>query len=112
MISFFLKFVLSALGLLVIAHYVPGIELSGLWSALLVSVIFGIISITIRPILIVLTLPITILTFGLFTLVINAFLFWFVSAFIGELFIVSGFIPAFIGAFVYSALTWIIDKLL
>jgi len=111
MITFFLRFLLSALGLLIIAHYIPGIELSGIGTALIVAVLFGIISITVRPILLLLTLPITLLTFGLFTFVINALLFWFVASFVQN-FSVDGFLAAFLGALAYSALNWIIDKLI
>lgn len=110
MMQFLAKFILSVLGLLLIAHYVPGIELSGTYSAVIVAFIFGVLSVTVRPILFILTLPITILTFGLFSLVINAILFYFVASFV-EGFFVAGFMEAFIGALLYTILSWVIDKL-
>lgn len=109
--SLIARFILSILGLLVIAHYIPGIELSGLYIAAIVAVIFAVLNITIKPILYMLTLPITLITFGLFAFVVNAFLFWFTASFI-EGFEVDGFIPAFIGSVAYSILSWVINKVI
>lgn len=105
------RLILSILGLLVIAHYVPGIELGSLYIAGIVAVIFAVLNITIKPVLYVLTLPINLITFGLFAFVINAFLFWFTASFIDG-FIVNGFLPALIGSFTYSILTWVINKVI
>jgi len=111
MIHFLAKFALSILGLLIIASYVPGIHIDSTYIAIVVAVIFGVLGVTVRPILFILTLPITIITFGLFALVINAFLFWFVASFVDG-FTVLGVIPALIGAVTYTVLLWIIDKIL
>jgi len=111
MINFILKFVLSGLGLLAIAHYVPGIEVESIATAIIAAAVFAILNVTVRPVLLILTLPITIITLGLFVFVINAFLFWFVAGFFA-LFVVDGFVPALIGAIAYSILTWLIDKLI
>src|ERR1700690_1641618 len=86
----------TAVALLLIANYVPGIAVANLYTALVVAVVWGILGLTVRPVLKLLTLPINIITFGLFSLVLNALLFWFLSTFIKG-FIVSGFIPALIG---------------
>jgi len=111
MFSFIGKIILSALGLLLIAHYTPGIVLSSFSIAIIVAIIFGILSVTVKPVLVLLTLPINLITFGLFTFVINAFLFWFVASFV-QSFAVEGFIAAFLGAFLFSVLSWVIDRLL
>ena len=108
MMGIIAKFVLSVLALLTIAHYVPGIELSSIYIAVIVAVIFGVLGVTVKPVLTILTLPITIITFGLFAFVLNAFLFWFVASFV-QGFDVHGFVPALIGSFVYALASWIIN---
>ncbi len=104
------RLLLTVLALLLIARYVPGIEVDGFYIALIVSVLLGLLNIIIKPILVVLTLPITLLTLGLFTFVINALLFWFVSTFV-EGFTVEGFVPAFIGAFIIAGVHWLAEKI-
>ena len=88
--------------LLVVSHYVPGIAVSSLYTALVVAVLWGIISLTIKPVLNLLALPINILTLGLFSFVINALLFWLLATFIAG-FSVSGFVPALVGSVILSA---------
>ncbi len=101
-----LRWVINALALLLVAYIVPGIAVSSFYIALIVAVILAIVNITIKPLLVILTLPISILTLGLFTLVINALCFWFVASFVDG-FAVSGFLTAFIGALLYSVVTMI-----
>lgn len=96
--------------LLLVARYVPGVEVDSLYTALIVAVLLGLINITIKPILFVLTLPFTLLTFGLFALVLNALLFWFVATFVDG-FAVEGFLPAFIGALIVTITGWVVNKL-
>ena len=97
----FTKLLITILLLLLVANYVPGIEVSGFYIGFIVAIILGIVNLIIRPILVLLTLPINMMTFGLFTLIINAVLFWFISTFI-QGFSVDGFIAAFVGAFIIS----------
>ena len=104
------KVLLTVLGLLLVSNYVPGIEVSGFYIALIVAVVWGVINLTLKPILVLLTLPINLLSLGLFTFVINAGLFWFVSTFI-EGFTVDGFVPAFIGAAAITVIHWFAEKL-
>ena len=106
--SLIARLILSILGLLIIAHYVPGIELDSLYIATIVAVIFAVFSVTIKPLLHVLALPITLITFGLFAFIVNAFLFWFTASFI-EGFVVLGFVPALVGSVAYSVLSWLIN---
>lgn len=107
----FIKLFVTILLLLVAANYIPGIEVSGFYIALMVAIILGIINLVIRPILVLLTLPINLITFGLFTFVINALLFWFVATFV-QGFTVHGFVPAFLGAFLISLGSWFTNKVL
>ncbi len=91
---------------------VPGVSASGGWiSILLVALVWSVITMVIKPVLRVLTLPITILTFGLFAFVLNALLFW-AMALIVPGFSVSGFFPALIGALVLTILNWLIHLVL
>ncbi len=98
-----------ALGFFLAAYAVPGIVVSNLYVALILAFFWGVMSFVARPILIILTLPLSILTLGLFTFVINAALFWFLGTCIKG-FEVEGFIPAFLGAFVVTLTYWIGHK--
>jgi putative membrane protein len=109
--SLLLRWIINAAALLLIASMVPGIRISSFYSALIVALVLGVMNALVRPILIFLTLPITILTLGLFTLVINALLFWFVSSLVKG-FEVTGFSPAFWGALILWAVSWVTNALL
>jgi len=95
------KVFLTVLALLLVAQFVPGIEVSGFYIALIVALLLGVINVTLKPILLILTLPISLVTLGLFTFIINALLFWFIASFVGG-FEVSGFLSALVGATVIS----------
>lgn len=91
---------------------VPGLAIEGGWvTTLLVALVWSVISMVIRPVLAILTLPITLITFGIFSLILNALLFWAMAAIVPG-FHVSGFLAAFIGAAVLSLLSWLIHKAL
>ena len=96
---------------MLITRYVPGITIAGFYSALIVALVLGLLNALVRPILIFLTLPITLVTLGLFTLVINALLFWF-AATVVKGFEVSGFGAAFWGALIMWAVAWMTNALL
>jgi len=106
-----LRWLISALALLALPYVMSGIEVKSFYIALIVAVVLGLINAVVRPILILLTLPVTVLTLGLFILVINALLFWFVASFVDG-FQVSGFWAAFFGAILYSLITWAANALL
>jgi len=106
-----LRWLISALTLLIIAYYIPGIKIIGIYPALVAALFLGLVNAIIRPLAVALTLPINIVTLGLFTLVINALLFWFVSSFVKG-FYVSGFMPAFWGALIMSFVGWGTNMLL
>ena len=99
----FLRWIGFALIIMFISWIIPGISVDGFWNALIVSVIFALINVFIKPILILITLPINILTLGLFTFVINALLFMF-AGFIAPGFDVENFLSAFLGALLLSIL--------
>lgn len=106
-----LRWILNAAALLLVAYLVPGVHVAGFYAALIAALVLGIVNALIRPLLILLTLPITILTLGLFTLVINAFLLWFVSTVVKG-FAIDGFVPALLGALVLWAMSVITNSLL
>jgi putative membrane protein len=99
-----LHWVLNAIALLIVAHVVPGVSVSDPVAALVAAVLLGLANAVVKPILVLLTLPVTILTLGLFLLVINGLLFWAVSGLISG-FEVRGFWSGVLGALVYSVLT-------
>jgi putative membrane protein len=92
-----LHWILNAVALLVVSHFVQGFEISSFVSALIAVVVIGLLNATLGLLLKFVTLPLGILTFGLFFLVINAVVLWFSSKFVPG-FAVTGFKPAFIGA--------------
>jgi putative membrane protein len=96
-----IRLALTILSLFAAAQWVPGIEVESFYIALIVAVLLGLASITIKPLLVLLTLPIHLVTFGLFALVINAGIFWFVSTFVDG-FVVNGFLPALLGSLIVS----------
>ncbi len=111
MISLIAQLLLSALTLLFVAYLVPGISIDNIYVAIISAVILGILNILVKPILVILTLPITIVTLGLFIFVINAFIFLFVASFI-EGFTVDGFIPALIGSILVSVISIVTKHLI
>ena len=106
-----LHWVLNAIALLIVAHVVPGVSVSDPVAALVAAVLLGLANAVVKPILVLLTLPVTILTLGLFIFVINGLLFWFVGSFI-QGFQVAGFWWGVLGAIVYSLISWLLTALL
>ncbi len=106
-----LLWILNALALLAVAYLLPGIHVDGFIGALLAALVLGLINALVRPLLILLTLPITVLTLGLFILVINGLLFWFVGSVL-QGFEVSGFWVGVMGALLYSILSSVFSLLI
>jgi putative membrane protein len=96
-----LRLLFNTLGLLLIAEFIPGITVDGFYPALIAAIILGLLNIVIKPILLVLTLPITVVTLGLFAFVINAALFLFAASFI-QGFSVDSFLYALLGSILMS----------
>lgn len=110
MIHFIIRLIVNALALMIVAYVLPGVHVTGVVGALVAAFVLGIVNAILRPILVLLTLPIQIVTLGLFTLVINGVLFYWVGH-MGIGLVVRGFWTAFIGAIVLGivsfALSWV-----
>jgi len=110
MLHLVVNWFLSALSLVIAAHLIPGLEVKGFGSALIAAVVIGLINATIGFVLKILTLPISILTFGLFFLVINALMLQLASKLVSG-FVVNGFWPAFFGAIVLAIVNMVLKGL-
>lgn len=106
MMYFMFRLAISALGLWLASVIVPGISVDGFGSLILAALLLGVVNALVRPILILLTLPFTIITMGLFLLVINAAMLGLVSVFLHG-FHVHGFIAALLGSIVVSLVSWV-----
>ena len=116
MTKFILRWVINAIALYLAVYLVPGVNLEGGWVSILwLALIFGLINAFLRPLLKLLTCPLIILTLGLFTLLINTFLFWLTSQ-VGQAFgigfTIDGFWPAFLGGLVVTAVSVIMSLIL
>jgi len=105
------RFLGIILGLFIAERLVTGIQVNGLLDAVLFAVCLGILNILIRPILLILAIPITIFTLGLFIFVINASMFLLASYFVVGVH-VTGFVPALFGTIIVSCVSWIIQKII
>ena len=108
--GFLIRLIVNGIALIAVAYVVPGVHVSGIVGALIAALILGIVNAILRPILIIISLPLEILTLGLFTLVINGLLFWLVGAIHVGLY-VDGFWPAFWGAIVMTIVSWVLSLL-
>ena len=106
-----LVWILNAVALLIVAYILPGITVASFGSALIAALVLGLLNTLVKPVLILLTLPITIVTLGLFLLVLNALVFWFAGSVLKG-FQVNGFWWAMLGAFVYSIVSGVLSRLL
>ena len=106
-----LAWLINALALLALPYIVPSVQVSGFGTALVAALLLGLVNAVIRPLLVLLTLPATVLTLGLFIFVINGLLVWMVASFV-EGFHVAGFWSAVLGAIVYALISWAASVLL
>lgn len=106
-----LVWLLNAVALLVVAYILPGISVASFGSALIAALVLGLLNTIVKPILTLLTLPLTVVTLGLFLLVLNALVFWFAGSILRG-FHVNGFWWAFIGALVYTVVSTFLARLL
>jgi putative membrane protein len=106
-----LNWAMSALALLAVAYLVPSITIASFWSALAAALVLGLVNAVLRPLFILLTLPVTLLTLGLFIFVINGLLFWFAGSLFSG-FTVAGFWSGFFGAIIYSLVCWALGAIL
>jgi putative membrane protein len=111
MLRLLLVWVINAAALFLLPYVFPWVTVDSFGTALVAALVLGLINTLIRPLLVLLTLPVTLLTLGLFIFVINGLLFWWVGSFI-EGFHVGGFWAGFFGAIVYSLISWLLASLL
>lgn len=102
---------ITMLALFLVDYLIPGIEVESIYAALIAAVVLGLLSVFVKPILVILTFPITIITLGLFIFVINAVLFLFAASFIDG-FSVQGFLPALLGSLLLSIVSTVANSLL
>ena len=106
-----LRIIINMAALFVVAYFVPGVHVSSILGAFIAAIILGIVNAIVKPILIILTLPVEILTLGLFTFVINAFLFWIVGH-LGIGLSVNGWWAALWGSIILWIVSWILSAVL
>ena len=109
--GFLLRVAINALAIVLAASILPGIEVDGIVPALAAAVLLGLVNAFVRPVLLILTLPITLVTLGLFLLVLNGFCFWLVASIVKG-FYVAGFWSACLGALIVSIVSWIMTAMI
>ena len=109
--GFLLRLVINTLALLLAVNVVPGIEARGVLAVLGAGLVLGLINAVVRPVLLILTLPLTLVTLGLFLLVLNAFCLWLTSVLVKG-FVVEGFWAAFFGALIVGVVSWLLTAFL
>lgn len=100
------RWIVMTLAVMLVANVVPGIAVRDFYTALIVALVYGLLNAIVRPLLLILTLPINLLTLGLFTFILNALLFWLVARIVPG-FNVAGFAPAFWGALILWAVSYL-----
>ena len=111
MMRLLLVWLVNAAALFLLPYVFPWVKVDTFGAALIAALVLGLINTLIRPVLVLLTLPVTLLTLGLFIFVINGLLFWWVGSFLDG-FHVSGFWSGVFGAIVYSLISWLLSSLL
>jgi putative membrane protein len=106
-----LVWILNAIALLGVAYIYPGVQVQDWKAAAIAALVLGLVNTLVKPFLVLLTLPVTILTLGLFLVVLNALLFWGVAEALPG-FNVNGFWAAMLGAILYSVISWLLSKLI
>jgi len=104
-----IRWTLLAAALLLVAHLYSGVEVKSFGAAMIAALVIGLFNALLRPVLVLLTLPVTVLTVGLFLFVINAVMFYAAASVLGDDFNVSGFSAALIGSLIYSLCGMVID---
>src|SRR3954464_9374838 len=103
MVHLLIRWLVKGPPLMLVAYLYPGVAVSSFGAALIAALVLGLVNAVIRPILVILTLPVTLLTLGLFLFIINALLFWFVAEVVHG-FEVTGFGAALLGSILYSVI--------
>ncbi len=105
--GFILRILINAVAIYLAAAILPGLEIRGLLAALGAGLVLGLVNAVVRPVLVVLTLPVTLLTLGLFLFVLNGLCLW-LTALVVDGFEVAGFWSAVLGALIVSAVSWLL----
>lgn len=108
---FLIRLLIQTLALLVVGYTVPGIHVDSLGAAIVAALIFGVVNAIVRPLLFVLTLPITVLTLGLFILILNGLCLG-LTAYLVQGFSISGLFPAIVGSLVMALVGWLLNLLI
>lgn len=111
MLTLIARWIINAAALLLVAYLYPGVTVESFFAAMIAALVLGLVNAFIRPLLVLLTLPVTLVTLGLFLFVINAFLFWFAAEIVTG-FKVTGFVAALVGSVLYSLITLVTSWLL
>ena len=111
MVKLIAKWLLLASALLFVAYVYDGVEVRSFGAAMIAAFVIGLLNTVVRPLLVILTLPVTVLTVGLFIFVINALMFWLAAELLDD-FHVQGFLAALLGSLMYSVLGMVIDSAL
>ena len=109
-VRFLLAWLVNTLALIAVAYLMPSITVSSFGAALIAALVLGLVNAIVRPVLVLLTLPVTILTLGLFIFVLNGLLFWMVASWL-EGFDVAGFWSGVLGAILFSLVSWLLSAL-
>ena len=110
MVRFLLAWLVNTLALIAVAYLMPSITVSSFGAALIAALVLGLVNAIVRPVLVLLTLPVTMLTLGLFIFVLNGLLFWMVASWL-EGFHVAGFWSGVFGAILFSLVSWLLSAL-
>lgn len=102
------RFAGTIFALLLATRFIPGFEVDSLYAAVIVAVILAVVNVTLKPLVLLIALPLQILTLGLFTFVVNALFLWLIASFV-EGFAVVGFVPALLGGLVIAVVLWVLD---
>jgi putative membrane protein len=108
MMKLLLRWFLLAAALLLVAYLYPGVSVTSFATAMIAALVLGLLNTIVRPLLVLLTLPVTLITLGLFLFVINALMFW-AAASVLDGFNVNGFVSALVGSLIYSLCGMVID---
>lgn len=109
--DFLLRWLINVISLLAVIHIVAGVSVDRWLTTVVAALVIGLLNAFIRPLLLILTLPVNVLTLGLFTLVINGFLFY-LAAWLVRGFHVTGFWTAFVAALVFSIISWLLNLMI
>src|SRR5688572_2000206 len=111
MLTLIARWILNAAALLLVAYLYPGVQVETFTAAVIAALVLGLVNAVVRPVLVLLTLPVTVITLGLFLFVINALLFWLVAEIVPG-FRVTGFVAALVGSVLFSLITLVTSWLL